>query len=229
MRKKSFVLTTILFIVLLNSANAFVQNDAKTLAILDFSNNSLLEKEKYSSLSPGIAEIMMTELSNIESIKLVERQKINSLINEMQLSQSGLISEDSGIQVGKLLGAQYLVMGSYMVSFGEKMRVDMRIVEVETGLTIKAEQVTDKVKNLFKIIKILNEKITGDLNIKLSKQEQQAIKNSDVSQDVIEYFSKGLELEKKGAIEEAKKMYIKTLKKDANFEPAKKRLRELSH
>ncbi|MCU0642769.1 MAG: CsgG/HfaB family protein [bacterium] len=228
MRNSTFILSTMLLFVLLNVAAALSQNDARTLAILDFSNNSLLEKEKYSSLSPGIAEIMITELSNIQSIKLVERQKINSLMREMELSQSGLISEDKGIQVGKLLGAQFLVMGSYMVSFGEKIRVDMRIVEVETGLTIKAEQVTDKVKNLFGIIKKLNEKITNNLDIKLSKQEQQALKSSEISQDVIEIFSKGLEFEKRGKVDEAKKMYYQTLKKDSNFEPAKKRLQELS-
>lgn len=212
----------------LNTVDALTQNDDKTLAILDFSNNSLLEKEKYSSLSAGIAEIMITELSNIQSIKLVERKQINELIQEMALSQSGLIAEDKGIQVGKLLGVKYLVMGSYMVSFGEKMRVDMRIVEVETGLTVKAEQVTDKVSNLFNIIKILNEKITKDLDIKLTQDEKQQLKRAQASKDVIETFSKGLELEKMGKIEEAKKMYLKALKKDANFDPARKKLQELS-
>jgi len=212
----------------LNTVHAQTQNEDKTLAILDFSNNSLLEKEKYSSLSAGIAEIMITELSNIQSIKLVERKQINELIQEMALSQSGLIAEDKGIQVGKLLGVKYLVMGSYMVSFGEKMRVDMRIVEVETGLTVKAEQVTDKVSNLFNIIKILNEKITKDLDIKLTQDEKQQLKRAQASKDVIETFSKGLELEKMGKIEQAKKMYLKALKKDANFDPARKKLQELS-
>lgn len=212
----------------LNTVHAQTQNEDKTLAILDFSNNSLLEKEKYSSLSAGIAEIMITELSNIQSIKLVERKQINELIQEMALSQSGLIAEDKGIQVGKLLGVKYLVMGSYMVSFGEKMRVDMRIVEVETGLTVKAEQVTDKVSNLFNIIKLLNEKITKDLDIKLTQDEKQQLKRAQASKDVIETFSKGLELEKMGKIEEAKKMYLKALKKDANFDPARKKLQELS-
>lgn len=226
-KNKTLFSLTLLFLFLCTAIGQ-AKTEVMTLAILDFSNNSLLEKEKYSSLSPGIAEIMITELSAIQNIKLVERQKISSIINEMQLSQSGLISEDSGIAVGKLLGAQFLVMGSYMVSFGEKIRVDMRIVEVETGLTIKAEQVTDKVKNLFQIIKVLNEKITKNLDIKLSKQEQQTLKQSNISPEVIETFSKGLELEKQGKIDAAKTMYAKTLKLDANFVPAKKRLQELS-
>lgn len=203
--------------------------DVKTVAILDFSNNSLIDKEKHASLSQGLAEIMITELSKVQNLQLVERQKINSLIQEMQLSQSGMISENAGIQVGKLLGAHFLVFGSYMISFNNKIRVDIRIVDVETGVTAKAEEVTDKVTKLFEIIKKLNEKITKDLDVKISDDEKKALMTSETSLDVISCFSTGLEFEELNKIDEAKKMYQKILEKDADFEPAKKRLRELSN
>jgi TolB-like protein len=48
------------------------------------------------------------------------------------------------------------------------MRVDLRIVETETGLTIKAEEVTGDSDNLFDIISELSEKINDGLHIKLS-------------------------------------------------------------
>jgi len=144
------------------------------------------------------------------------------------LSQSGLISDDAGVQVGKLLGAHFLVFGSYMISFNNKIRVDIRIVEVETGVTIEAEEVTNKVSNLFKIIKNLNEKITKDLNVKLTKQEKKSLNETDASLDVISFFSKGLEYEELNKIDKAIKMYTKTLEKDPDFEPAKKRLKEIS-
>jgi TolB-like protein len=220
-------LMLLLFIIMIPVSN-FSAEDSKTLAILDFSNNSLVDKEKHASLSQGLAEIMITELSKVQSLQLVERQKINSLIQEMQLSQSGIISEDAGVQVGKLLGAHFLVFGSYMISFNNKIRVDIRIVNVETGVTVKAEEVTDKVSKLFEIIKKLNEKITRDLEVKLSDDEKKSLMTSEVSLDVISYFSTGLEFEELNKIDEAKKMYQKILEKDADFEPAQKRLRELS-
>lgn len=219
-----------IFILLLviSLPNILSAGERTTLAILDFSNNSLIDKEKHASLSQGLAEIMITELSKVQSLRLVERQKINSLIQEMQLSQSGIISEDAGVQVGKLLGAHFLVFGSFMISFNNQIRVDIRIVEVETGVTIKAEEVTDKVAKLFDIVKKLNEKITKDLNIKLSKQDKESLTESNISLDVISCFSKGLEYEESNRKDEAKKMYMKTLEKDPNFELAKKRLKELS-
>jgi TolB-like protein len=217
----------LLLVITMSVINLFAK-DIKTVAILDFSNNSLVDKEKNASLSQGLAEIMITELSKVQSLKLVERQKINSLIQEMQLSQSGMISEDAGVQVGKLLGAHFLVFGSYMISFNNKIRVDIRIVDVETGVTVKAEEVTDKVSNLFEIIKKLNEKITKDLAVKITDDEKKSLMTSEASLDVISYFSTGLEFEEANKIDQAKKMYLKILEKDADFEPAKKRLRELS-
>lgn len=224
---KSFKLITFLLILFLTKS-IYSSEDAKTLAILDFSNNCLVDKDKNASLSQGLAEIMITELSKVQSLKLVERQKINALIQEMQLNQSGLISEVAGVEVGKLLGAHYLVFGSYMISFDKKIRVDIRIVEVETGVTVKAEEVTDKVTKLFKIIKNLNEKITKDLNIKLSSQEKKSLNASDASLDIISLFSKGLEYEEAKKFNEAKRIYAHILDKDPDFEPANKRLMELS-
>jgi len=198
----------------------------ETIAVLDFSNNSLMDREKYESLSGGLAEIMITELSKVKSLQFVERQKINELIKEMQLAQSGLVSEDSGVQVGKLLGAKYLVFGSYMV-FNKKIRVDVRIVEVETGLTVKAEEVTDKAKNMFKVIKKLSEKILKNLNVKLSKEEKKSLFADNTSSEVIELFSLGLEAEENGDFANAKKYYIQAFKMDNDFAPVRKKLRAL--
>ncbi len=223
--KKLFNLITLFSLLIISYSNAHAS--VKTIALLDFSNNSLFDKDKYSSLSSGLAEIMITELSKVQAFKLVERKKLNSLIEEMQLSQSGLMSEESSVQVGKLLGAQYLVFGSYMVNTKDKVRIDVRIVEVETGLTIKAEEVTDKLSKIFDIIKKLNDKIIKDLDVKLSKQERKLLDENDVSLDVIAYFSRGLELEENEKFDKAKQMYVKALKKDQNFEPAKKRLRAI--
>ena len=226
MKKKIFLTVILLFYISLFSASTSIEK--KTLAILDFSNNSLIDKEKHASLSQGLAEIMITELSKVQNLKLVERQKINSLIQEMQLSQSGIVSDNAGIQVGKLLGAHFLVFGSYMISFDKKIRVDIRIVEVETGVTIEAGEVTNKVTKLFEIIKELNKKITKDLDVKLTNDEKKALKDSEASLDMISYFSNALEFEELNKIDDAKKMYQKILDKDPDFEPAKKRLKELS-
>jgi len=221
--RKIFGLIFLLSILLVNFLSA---TEMKTIAVLDFSNNSIMEKEKYASLTSGLAEILITELGKVKSLQVVERKKINEIIKEMQLAQSGLISEETGVTVGKLLGAKYLVFGSYMV-FDKKIRVDIRIVEVETGLTIKAEEVTNKTSKMFEIIQELSEKILKDLDIELTKEEKNLLKASDTSTEVINLFSKGLEFEEARNMEMAKEYYIKAFKMDKNFKPARKRLKAL--
>jgi len=208
--------------IMITFSHAYDQTE--TIAILDFSNNCILEKEKYASLSPGLAEIMITELSPIKTLKFVERQKINQLIQEMQLAQSGLVSEETGVQVGKLIGAKYLIFGSYMV-FDKKVRIDVRIVQVETGLTIKAEQATNKVTKMFDIIKELNGKILKDLDIKLTKNDKKILNANETSTEVIELFSQGLEFEDEHNVEKAKQLYKKAFMLDKNFKPVRKRLK----
>ncbi len=215
----------ILFLFLLMAlSQAFSQE--MTIAVLDFSNNCIFEKEKYASLSPGLAEIMITELSTVKSLKFVERQKINALIQEMQMAQSGLVSEETGVQIGRLVGAKYLIFGSYMV-FNNKVRVDARIVEVETGLTIKAEEVTQKVSKMFDIIKELNEKILKNLDIKLSNDEKQLLNANDTTTEVIELFSQGLKFEEAKDYDKAKQLYLKAFQLDKNFKPVRKKLKAL--
>ncbi|OQX96194.1 hypothetical protein B6I21_01665 [candidate division KSB1 bacterium 4572_119] len=221
---KKYFLLFITLTFLFNISYSFSQQ--QTIAILDFSNNSLMDKDKYSSLSGGLAEIFITELSKVSSLKIVERQKINELIQEMQLAQSGMVSEETGVQVGRLVGAKYLVFGSYMV-INKKIRVDTRIVEIETGLTIKAAEVTKNVSKMFEIIQTLSEKILKDLNIKLLKGEKKILNEGNTSTEVIELFSKGLEYEESGDLENAKAFYMKSFKMDNNFAPVRKKLKAL--
>jgi len=63
-------------------------------------------------------------------------EELQSLLEEMSLGQSGILDESSAQQVGKLLGAQALVFGSFIHNFDNKIRIDARMVEVETVLVL---------------------------------------------------------------------------------------------
>jgi TolB-like protein len=207
-------------------AAALASEGVPTLAILDFENNSFYKPEDYKSLSKGLAEIMVTELSRAGSIHVVERQKLRTIMDEMKLAQSGLISEESSVQVGKLLGAQHLVFGGYMVMMDQKIRIDVRIVEVETGLTLKAGEVTGKTKEILTLVQKLGNKILKDLNIKIAEGSES--QPGKISEDALILFSKGVEFEDKGEGAKALEFYRKALKLEPGFAQAKTRIEKLS-
>jgi len=207
---------------------AQASSQSKTIAVLYFENNSLTKADEMAPLSKGLADMFITELSKVEQFRVVERAQLQSILEEMKLGQSGLLNANTAQQVGKMLGAQNLLLGSYMLMFDGKMRIDVRIVEVETGLTIKAEEETGKPKELYKMVKKLVTKVLKDLDVKLTKAE--ALRLSQVDNKSFEaavFYAKGREYEENGDIGNAKKMYRKALKKNPDFTRAKMRLKKL--
>jgi TolB-like protein len=199
-----------------------------TLAVLDFENNSLFDKDSYASLSTGLAEIMITELSKVASLQLVERRKLKNLLDEVKLEQAGISEESQSLQVGKMLGVKNLVFGSFMVAPDKKIRLDLRIVEIETGITLKAEEVTGKAKDVLDLVQKLSKKLLKDLNVTMTEAEIKALEDSkSVDFKAVTLYSNGLQLEDKGKIAEAGKCYKEALRISPDFEQAQKRLEAL--
>lgn len=198
---------------------------ARTIAFLYFENNSIVDHDKLQPLSKGLADLFITEFASLKSFDVVERAKLESLLQEMALGQSGLVEESSASEVGKMLGAQYLVFGSFMNLYKNQFRIDVRIVNVETGLTLKAEEETGKLKDLSKLIARLSAKIIRNLNVKISKDEALGLVSPEnESFEATLLYSRGLEYEDQQDYQNARKMYEQALKMNRNFSMAQKRL-----
>jgi len=225
MRNPMGLVLTAFFLCMLSLAPC---TGATTLAVLDFENNSLFDKDSYASLSTGLAEIMITELNKVSSLQLVERRKLRNLLDEVKLEQAGISEESQSLQVGRLLGAKNLVFGSFMVAPDKKIRLDLRIVEIETGITIKAEEVTGKAKDVLELVQKLSKKLLKDLNVAMTQAEIKALEDSkSVDFKAITLYSNGLQFEDKGQIAEAGKCYKEALRISPEFEQAQKRLEAL--
>ena len=192
-----------------------------TMAVLDFENRSFLNADKYASLSQGLAEMMITELSQVEQIQMVERRRLKELLDELKLAQSGMISESGSVQVGKMLGAKNMVFGSYVVMPGEKIRIDLRIVEVETGSVVKAEEQTGKTRDILTLVKRLGRQLLSDLSIRLSSQESSRLnEKKTIDLNAVLVFSDGLSLEDENRLSEAYAKYKEALQIDPDFQQA---------
>ncbi|NOY78937.1 MAG: tetratricopeptide repeat protein [Calditrichaeota bacterium] len=231
MQKKAYlgaVLIVSIFFTSLTTCFAAQQIPRKTLAVLYFQNNSLADRQNMDPLRKGLADMLITELSKIQALKVIERSQLQQMIEEMKLGQSGLVDEQTAQKVGRLLGAQTLLLGSYVVMFGGKMRIDARIVEVETGRTLEAEEVTGKVKDLFKMVQKLSRKIAKALDVKLTKGDKKRLKTAqNKSFDAALYYSRGLELEDTGKWEQAKAMFEQALKINPKYTSAREELAKI--
>jgi class 3 adenylate cyclase/CHAT domain-containing protein/tetratricopeptide (TPR) repeat protein len=66
-------------------------------------------------------------------VEVVEREKIDRILQELNLAASELTNEDTRLRLGKLFGARLIGTGSY-VRFGDETQVNIRLIETETSI-----------------------------------------------------------------------------------------------
>src|SRR5687767_1567048 len=84
-----------------------------TLAILPLTKGA--GSEEYAGLGKALAGMITTDLSQVEEIQLVERERLEDLLGEINLGKSGYVEGKTAQKLGKGLGAGYLVTGSYSI------------------------------------------------------------------------------------------------------------------
>jgi TolB-like protein len=106
-----------------------------TVAVLLFDTGG--KQADLEPLREGLAQMLITDLAERPEIRVVERTRLEAIMDEQRLARSGKVDGASAARLGKLLGARALVLGSFFELAGT-LRVDARVVEVETGRVVRS-------------------------------------------------------------------------------------------
>jgi TolB-like protein len=190
-----------------------------TIAILPFEN--LTGNTESEWIGRGFSESLSSGLLEIHGLTLVERYKLNEVLEEISLGQTGLIDSKSSQETGKILGANYLTLGSYQI-MDETMRVNCRIIEVETGAVISSAKLTNQYKNLFDVQdSLISTLLIGIGKSELIKSKKKIIEIETNNLEAYEYAIKGeIELDK-GDFRPAAENFEKALNIDNEYERAR--------
>ncbi|MDZ4165794.1 MAG: CsgG/HfaB family protein [Smithellaceae bacterium] len=197
------------------------------LAVLYFDNECITDRERLDALRKGIADTLITDLGRLGRLQVVERERLGALLSELKLQHSGLVNPHTAVKIGRILGVQALLMGSYTAIDG-MIRIDARIVEVETGLILKAEEVTGQTDDFFQLEELLVEKIAAGLDAPLTTEERSLLARTDGrSFTAFLEYSRGIDEMDRGRYREAEKAFEKALRIDPSFEKADAMRKEL--
>lgn len=100
---------------------------------------------------PDLGELLSAEV--IRTIQerggytVVERERLLLALEELHLGSASLADEGVRLRLGRISGARLMVFGAYQV-IGDRMRLDLRLVDVETGRIRKAVQKTAAASDL---------------------------------------------------------------------------------
>lgn len=123
----------------------------RRIGVVDFENKTAYGQR----LGEATSDILITELAKTNRFVVVERSKLNKILDEQKLQASGAIDPRTVVQVGKVLGLNAIVTGS-VTEFGVKTEgseyllvqskrqtaeasVDIRLVDAETGQVLYAD------------------------------------------------------------------------------------------
>ena len=113
--------------------------DIKTIAVIEFSAKGVSSFEA-SALTDEL-EVQIVSLS--KSITVIERGKMEEIVKEQGFQQSGCVTSECAVQVGELLGADNVVIGS-IIKLGSTYSVTAKIVSIETGSIINTATIKHK-------------------------------------------------------------------------------------
>ena len=137
-----------------------------TVAIMQFTNGSFgKDARDYDGLSKGIPAMLITDMSVNPSIRVLERDQVQHLVDEQKLVTGGQVDQATAVKIGKLLGVHHMIFGVFMTDPRGNFRIDARAVDVESGLIEHVERVDDKADNIMTGIGTLSSKLNRGMHL----------------------------------------------------------------
>ncbi|MEK7819111.1 MAG: FlgO family outer membrane protein [Bacteroidota bacterium] len=186
----------ILFLFLVFSISLISQNKTPlTIAVLYFENASMEDRDRLEPMRKGLADMFITEMLKVKGLKVVERARMQSIIEELNLNEMDFVAESMQQKMGKILGAKFMLFGTFANLPGDEIRIDARIVNVETSEILHAEDESGDLDDFMELIQSLVKKIAKDLSVKLSSAEEDALDTGGGSFDAYVNYCEAIDLD----------------------------------
>ncbi|MGA9931352.1 MAG: protein kinase [Terriglobales bacterium] len=125
-------------------------NRRRTVAVLNFKNST--SRPEAAWLSTAIPEMLTTELAAGEKLRTITGEEVAQMKMNLSLPDSDILTAQTLSQIGKTLGADLVVLGSYVALPDGKLRVDLHLQDVAAGETVLAVNQTGDEDNLFDLV-----------------------------------------------------------------------------
>lgn len=197
-----------------------------TVAVFSFRNKT--GKPELDPVQKGMALMLITDLSQIKSIQVVERVKLQALVDEMELGKSGLADMDQAPRIGKLLGAQRLIGGDLLNGQTDPLQIKTLFLDVPTAEILKQQVTEGDLAGLFDLEKELVSEILSFLKIEPTPAEKKRLqKPLTTSIKAAMALFAGIAASDEGDYRKAAGFYQRAIKEDPTIGHAQEALGEL--
>jgi len=171
-------------------------------------------------LSRGLAELVLSDLAMVRSLRLLERIQVGALLDELKLSESGRADASTAARVGRLLRAERMVQGVAAITQNGPVRMSATVVRGD-GSVRSGAQANGTFKQLLDLEKQLVFGLASELGIQLTEAERQRIlRQGTKNLAAFLAYSKGLEALDRGDYRAAGGAFAQAVHADPSFQQA---------
>ncbi len=157
----------LLFPFFVTKGYAVEESKMVTVAFSEFQTQSDASDKQW--IGANCIDAITAKIAGQKSIKMIERQYLSKIIEEQKLQASGLVDDNSIVELGNLLAVNYFIFGSATV-LSENLVLRARIVSVESSQVKAAVEANGTLNDIFRLQNELAQKIAsslylGELNV----------------------------------------------------------------
>lgn len=201
---------------------------SQSVAVLYFHNKT--NQKRLNALQKGLALMLITDLSKIDNLFVVERIRMQALLDEMDLGESGLVDKATAPKVGKLLKAYYVVNGDINEGAIQQLELGSYLLDVPFKNITNLPAAAGSLEDLFRMEKDLLFNIVEQLNIYISPAQKKELEEplSKSSAALLALFL-GVDYSDKAMFRDAARMYERAIAEDPALQLAQDSLQELKN
>ena len=124
-----------------------VYGPGSLVAVWEIEDVSVAGNAILADMQDFLSTTIIETLKEKGGYEIIERQKLLLALEELNLGSSALASETSRLEVGRIIGAELMVFGGYQL-VANQLRIDLRLVEVETGAIVQTAEQTSSAADI---------------------------------------------------------------------------------
>jgi TolB-like protein len=201
------------------------------VAVLPFEDGGWmgLSTEDRAAMTVGLQQVLLNELSQNTNLRIVERNILRQiLLEEQDLGASGRVDAATAARIGKVVGARYVVLGTFTDLAGSQPTVTGRVVSVETSEVLKAEQALGKKDELYQMLVDLAGRVTSGVDLPaLPSEQREARRSRAIPPEALRLYFRAQNMQDLGRTQQAIDLYQQISQKFPAMSEAQEALRQL--
>jgi TolB-like protein len=177
-------------------------------------------------LERGFAELVTTDLSRSPQLTVVERVRLQALLDELKVQLAVGVDTGTGVRAGRILQVRKMVGGSILQQ-GQQLQASAIVTDVSSTTIGRPATDQEQLDQLFALEKNIVFGLFTDLGVQLTTAERNAIEQRPTrSLQAFLAYSRGLELEDQGSFDDASRAFDNAVRLDPGFGAAVQKSQE---